>query len=116
MPTKPRFLGGFPLRPRSVLRNRQGIPRLSGVSSRAHEAGMRENGLQKGYALRLYDKIIKDDLEIICRVRNAFAHSPRAINFDTPEVLSAIMRLKYLRVHKEKRRESSVRLPPSRYF
>src|SRR5215471_10022341 len=47
--------------------------------------------VQKGYALRLYDKIIKDDLEIICRVRNAFAHSPRAINFDTPEVLSAIM-------------------------
>src|SRR5215470_19591294 len=43
MPTKPRFLGGFPPKPRSVLRNRQGIPRLSGVSSRAHEAGMREN-------------------------------------------------------------------------
>jgi len=31
------FLGGFPPKPRSVLRNRQGIPRLSGVSSRAHE-------------------------------------------------------------------------------
>ena len=58
--------------------------------------------IQKGYALRLYDKIIKDDLEITCRVRNAFAHSPRAINFDTPEVLSAIMRLKYLRAQREK--------------
>src|SRR5262250_2360456 len=33
----PDFLGGFPPKPRSVLRNRQGIPRLSGVSSRAHE-------------------------------------------------------------------------------
>src|SRR5215472_2901013 len=42
MPTKPRFLGGFPLKTRSVLRNRQGIPRLSGVSSRAHEGGTRE--------------------------------------------------------------------------
>src|SRR5215467_15968274 len=31
------FLGGFPPKPRSVLRNRQGIPRLSGVSSRARE-------------------------------------------------------------------------------
>src|SRR5215467_865735 len=31
----PDFLGGFPPKPRSVLRNRQGIPRLSGVSSRA---------------------------------------------------------------------------------
>ena len=30
------FWGGFPPKPRSVLRNRQGIPRLSGVSSRAH--------------------------------------------------------------------------------
>src|SRR5215467_7141279 len=28
----PDFLGGFPPKPRSVLRNRQGIPRLSGVS------------------------------------------------------------------------------------
>jgi len=36
----PDFLGGFPPKPRSVLRNRQGIPRLSGVSSRAHEDGM----------------------------------------------------------------------------
>src|SRR5215813_14221522 len=42
----PDFWGGFPPKPRSVLRNRQGIPRLSGVSSRAHEAGMRAlNGL-----------------------------------------------------------------------
>src|SRR5262249_33011280 len=39
----PDFWGGFPPKPRSVLRNRQGIPRLSGVSSRAHEDGMREN-------------------------------------------------------------------------
>jgi len=31
----PDFLGGFPPKPRSVLRNRQGIPRLSRVSSRA---------------------------------------------------------------------------------
>src|SRR5215469_13924999 len=38
----PDFLGGFPPKPRSVLRNRRGIPRLSRVSSRAHEAGMRE--------------------------------------------------------------------------
>src|SRR5215472_13712876 len=43
MPTKPRFFGRFSAKPRSVLRNRQGIPRLSRVSSRAHEAGMREN-------------------------------------------------------------------------
>src|SRR5215471_16930217 len=37
MPTKPDFWGGFPPKPRSVLRNRQGIPQLSGVSSRAHK-------------------------------------------------------------------------------
>src|SRR5215468_5454015 len=37
----PDFWGGFPPKPRSVLRNRQGIPRLSGVSSRAHEGKTR---------------------------------------------------------------------------
>src|SRR5215469_14546660 len=36
-PFNPDFLGGFPPEPRSVLRNRQGTPRLSGVSSRACE-------------------------------------------------------------------------------
>ena len=35
-------MGWFSAKTRSVLRNRQGIPRLSRVSSRAHEAGMRE--------------------------------------------------------------------------
>jgi len=38
MPTKPRFWGGFPPKTRSVLRNRQGIPRLSRVSSRARSS------------------------------------------------------------------------------
>src|SRR5215472_16357634 len=37
----PDFLGGFPPKPRSVLRNRQGFPRFSGVSSRAHEGKTR---------------------------------------------------------------------------
>src|SRR5215468_2442654 len=37
----PDFLGGFPPKPRSVLRNRQGIPRLSRVSSRACEGKTR---------------------------------------------------------------------------
>src|SRR5215470_16966365 len=44
----PDFWGGFPPKPRSVLRNRQGIPRLSGVSSRAHEAGMYPSGQGRG--------------------------------------------------------------------
>src|SRR5215471_20134260 len=44
MPTKPRFISGFPPKPRSLLRNRQGIPRLSGVSSRAHEGETRGVG------------------------------------------------------------------------
>src|SRR5262249_13887224 len=37
----PDFWGGFPPKPRSVLRNRQGIPRLSRVSSRACEGKTR---------------------------------------------------------------------------
>ena len=41
MLTNPDFWGGFPPEPRSALRNRQGIPGLSGVSSRAHEGETR---------------------------------------------------------------------------
>ena len=37
--------------------------------------------IPKGYALRLYDKIIKDDLEIIRRVRNAFAQFTKSNQF-----------------------------------
>src|SRR5215470_16116892 len=37
----PDFLGGFPPKTRSVLRNRRGIPRLSRVSSRAREGKTR---------------------------------------------------------------------------
>ena len=42
----PDFWGGFPPKPRSVLRNRQGILRLSGVSSRAHEGETRGATIQ----------------------------------------------------------------------
>src|SRR5215472_10041646 len=50
----PDFWGGFPPKPRAVLRNRLGIPRLSGVSSRAHEAGMRDGlGCRRGGAALL---------------------------------------------------------------
>src|SRR5215472_738699 len=40
----PDFLGGFPPKSRSVLRNRQGVPRLSRVSSRAREGKTRGMG------------------------------------------------------------------------
>jgi len=49
-PRNPDFLGGFPPKPRSVLRNRQGIPRLSGVSSRAHEGETHRQQCAQGQA------------------------------------------------------------------
>src|SRR6516162_9153173 len=45
-PFNPDFLGGFPPKPRSVLRNRQGILRLSGVSSCAREGETHRRTLQ----------------------------------------------------------------------
>jgi DNA-binding MltR family transcriptional regulator len=40
-----------------------------------------------GYAMGLYDEKIRDDLEVIRRVRNAFAHVRKPIDFSTIEIV-----------------------------
>ncbi|MGO9684145.1 MAG: MltR family transcriptional regulator [Beijerinckiaceae bacterium] len=40
-----------------------------------------------GYALGLYGKKVKRDLNLIREIRNAFVHSRRHIDFETPEVV-----------------------------
>ena len=49
-----------------------------------------------GYSLGIYGEITRDDLHIMRYIRNAFAHSPRAITFDTPNVTTLCLRLAYL--------------------
>jgi DNA-binding MltR family transcriptional regulator len=47
-----------------------------------------------GYALGLYGKIVRDDLDTVREVRNAFAHSTAHIDFRTPAVAVVCDRLK----------------------
>jgi len=46
-----------------------------------------------GYALALYDETTRENLDIIRRVRNAFAHTPQAIDFETDEIRKEVENL-----------------------
>ncbi len=48
---------------------------------------------QLGLALGLYDKVISNNLDIIRRVRNSFAHAPKPITFRTAEVSKECQKL-----------------------
>jgi hypothetical protein len=43
-----------------------------------------------GYALGIYDQGMRSDLDIVRKIRNAFAHSKRAIQFDHPAVVAEL--------------------------
>lgn len=47
-----------------------------------------------GYALGLYNKLVRDDLDTIREIRNAFAHATTNITFATDEVSVVVSRLK----------------------
>jgi hypothetical protein len=49
-----------------------------------------------GYSLGIYGQVTRDDLHRIKHIRNAFAHSPRDITFDTPKVATLCLELGYL--------------------
>jgi hypothetical protein len=46
-----------------------------------------------GYALALYDETTRANLDIIRRVRNAFAHTPQPIDFETDEIRKEVENL-----------------------
>lgn len=48
-----------------------------------------------GYSLGIYGKVTRENLQRIKNIRNVFAHSPRAITFDTPEVAKECAELRY---------------------
>src|SRR5205823_1682 len=49
-----------------------------------------------GYSLGIYGQVTREDLHRMRLIRNAFAHSPRAITFDTPAVTKLCLELYYL--------------------
>jgi hypothetical protein len=49
-----------------------------------------------GYALGIYGEVTREDLRRIKLIRNAFAHSPRAITFETPDVKEQCLALSYV--------------------
>jgi DNA-binding MltR family transcriptional regulator len=47
-----------------------------------------------GYALGVYDEIERENLDIIRRIRNEFAHTPQAIDFETDEIRKEVENLR----------------------
>jgi hypothetical protein len=47
-----------------------------------------------GYALGIYDETERENLDIIRRIRNEFAHTPQAIDFETDAIRKEVENLK----------------------
>jgi hypothetical protein len=47
------------------------------------------------FALKLISETVRDDLDVIRRVRNAFAHSILPLTFDTEEISLEVKKLKH---------------------
>ncbi len=54
-----------------------------------------------GYAMGLYGKITRDDIFLMAKIRNAFAHSPRSLGFDNPLIAESCQYLRALASYKE---------------
>ena len=45
--------------------------------------------IRMGYVLGIYEKIIKEELDLIRHIRNAFAHARELTDFSTPDIIEA---------------------------
>ena len=63
------------------------------LGKRSNFAAMIDTGYERG----LYKGLLHNDLNVIRRVRNLFAHVTRAITFDTPQVVKEINKFQYVR-------------------
>jgi DNA-binding MltR family transcriptional regulator len=52
--------------------------------------------IRMGYATGIYERTVADDLDCLREVRNAFAHTIRHIEFDTPEVATVCSRIQII--------------------
>lgn len=53
--------------------------------------------IEAGFTRGLYEGLVRNDLHVIRRVRNAFAHAIKPINFDTPDVIKEVAKFQYVR-------------------
>jgi hypothetical protein len=58
--------------------------------------------IELGFALGAYGPVFQNDLHIIRRIRNGFAHAMVPLTFDTPEIAGEIDQLQYLALIKSK--------------
>src|ERR1700730_11786358 len=63
------------------------------VGRRSSFHSMIETGFERG----LYKGLVRDDLNVVRRVRNAFAHAIRPISFDTAEIVEEVGKFQYPR-------------------
>lgn len=54
-----------------------------------------------GHALGLYGRVTRNDIIIISKIRNAFAHSPQSLNFDHPLIYENCRHLEALHAYRE---------------
>jgi DNA-binding MltR family transcriptional regulator len=79
------------------------LTKLENIDEETVENLTRQNGaldgflskIYLGYALALYDKATRDDLDTIRKIRNAFAHSRRPITFLEKEISAACGKLNH---------------------
>jgi hypothetical protein len=71
--------------------------------------------IMAGHALHLYDDAIRDNLNIVRAVRNAFAHSKRLIDFDHPLVSRELKRIKTPKKHRRAFRKMPTLSPKGAY-
>ncbi|MGO8867024.1 MAG: hypothetical protein ACLQME_11030 [Alphaproteobacteria bacterium] len=58
--------------------------------------------IEKGHALGIYGQVTRNDLHTMKEIRNAFAHSPRAVTFETPNIREHCLALSYVDVSRAK--------------
>jgi hypothetical protein len=77
------------------------MSKLGHVDSETHDKLIERDGALStffgkqylGHALQLYNKAMLADMDIIRRIRNAFAHSVKPIDFQVPEIGAECMKL-----------------------
>jgi hypothetical protein len=65
-----------------------------------------------GYALGIYDEGMRNDLNIVRNIRNAFAHSKRLLHFDNPLIVKELEKATRSYVSKEYWNLAKVEPPP----
>lgn len=69
------------------------------LDPKVHSAHLEEK-IRLGYMLGLYREDLKDDLILLTRIRNKFAHEVKIDSFDTPPIRDYMDKMHVLRVNR----------------